>query len=570
MVVAGAGISVSAGIPDFRSSTGLFKTLKREHGLKSSGKDLFDAAVYKDADSTTTFHAMIRNLATATRTAEATPFHHLLATLAQEGRLLRLYTQNVDGIDTSLPPLATQIPLPKKGPWPKTVQLHGTLEHMTCTKCNRISEFDADLFDGPTPPSCRHCEEADGIRTQHAGKRSHGIGVLRPRMVLYNEHNPDDEAIGSVVKADMRTRPDALIVVGTTLKVPGVKRIVKEMTQIVRDRRDGVTVWINNDPPPALKDYDWDLVVRGPCDGVAAHAAMRKWDEPEEECHLVSEEDVEKVKREKGLSQVVITSPSKKNKTMERVQGIMTPAASPKMKPARSPTKAAPIPAPMLAKTVKGAKKKQTTLGAKRKAENTKPATKPTAVISKKAPATKAAAARRKTMTTTNNRTKKTAEPIKLNFKTSKNMQPISIKKDASVPPSKPLREVKPAPVVEIPLPMQPLSPSSSRNNGSPPYAPQYFSPKAPSYSPISSPHRAPPYSPIPMPLSSPLKAKMPAYRGVRNSLATSPVDSRKATSSTQDEWETWEVKQHRVVTPPSAPRGMYDLLHSPTTPTRP
>ncbi|KAH0251502.1 hypothetical protein KCU71_g23255, partial [Aureobasidium melanogenum] len=43
VVVAGAGISVSAGIPDFRSSTGLFNSLRAQHNLKGSGKDLFDA-----------------------------------------------------------------------------------------------------------------------------------------------------------------------------------------------------------------------------------------------------------------------------------------------------------------------------------------------------------------------------------------------------------------------------------------------------------------------------------------------------------------------------------------------
>lgn len=44
----GAGISVRAGIPDFRSSEGLFQTLKRDNPREalSSGKDLFDASVF--------------------------------------------------------------------------------------------------------------------------------------------------------------------------------------------------------------------------------------------------------------------------------------------------------------------------------------------------------------------------------------------------------------------------------------------------------------------------------------------------------------------------------------------
>jgi NAD-dependent histone deacetylase SIR2 len=44
----GAGISVQAGIPDFRSPEGLFQSLKRDKPRDSlaSGKDLFDASVF--------------------------------------------------------------------------------------------------------------------------------------------------------------------------------------------------------------------------------------------------------------------------------------------------------------------------------------------------------------------------------------------------------------------------------------------------------------------------------------------------------------------------------------------
>ncbi|KAF1911797.1 DHS-like NAD/FAD-binding domain-containing protein [Ampelomyces quisqualis] len=330
VVIAGAGISVSAGIPDFRSATGLFNSLKKEHKLKSSGKDLFDASVYQDDDSTSKFHDMVRNLSQATKSAQPTAFHHLLATLAQEGRLMRLYTQNVDGIDTSLPPLSTQIPFPKKGPWPKTVQVHGGLDYMVCSKCHNLAPFDADMFNGPTPPPCPTCVETDNVR-QVAEKRSHGIGRLRPRMVLYNEHNPDDEAIGSCAGADLRLRPDAVIVAGTTLKVPGVRRIAREMCRTVKDRRDGVTVWINNDPEPVGKDLEdvWDLVVKGPCDEVARHANMRRWDDPMD-YKEVTDADVSRIK-EKQRAEVVIGTPRKP--AVIRNAGHLTPGQSPRILP---------------------------------------------------------------------------------------------------------------------------------------------------------------------------------------------------------------------------------------------
>ncbi|EXJ85012.1 hypothetical protein A1O3_05687 [Capronia epimyces CBS 606.96] len=315
VVIAGAGMSVSAGIPDFRSSHGLFRSLRDEHKLKSSGKMLFDASVYRDDHSTSSFHEMVRKLSKMAENAKPSAFHRFLARLSVEGRLLRLYTQNVDGLETSLPPLATQVPLSHKAPWPQTIQLHGGLEKMMCQKCRHVSDFQAHLFDGPTPPLCPQCVAADTLRTTHAGKRSHGVGRLRPRIVLYNEHNPDDEAIGAVTRADFRTRPDAVIVVGTSMKIPAVRRIVHEMCQIVRDRREGTTIWLNRDPVPPGKDLEncWDLIVKGDCDDVARLAGLKEWDDPSPDVtETYTETDLHNVKSSQGEIEVVIPATARK------------------------------------------------------------------------------------------------------------------------------------------------------------------------------------------------------------------------------------------------------------------
>ncbi|KAI0117721.1 DHS-like NAD/FAD-binding domain-containing protein [Nemania sp. FL0031] len=356
VVIAGAGISVSAGIPDFRSSSGLFATLPKEHGLKGSGKHLFDASVYKHDSTTEYFHTMVRDLSQLVKNAKPTPFHHLLASLAREGRLLRLYTQNVDGLETSMEPLSTVVPLQPKGPWPRTIQLHGGLEKMVCSKCNEISQFDASLFEGPQAPLCKGCEETDNVRTSHAGKRSHGIGRLRPRMVLYNEYNPDEEAIANVFRADLRARPDAVVVVGTSMKIPGVRNMVKDMCKKTRDRRDGITAWINLDPEPSGADLKncWDLVVRGKCDDIASLVHLPRFDESIDQGvetivdNAKYESDVRRVKLEveirRGLPQsskeeAPESSPVKaKLPSIGQVQGIPTPSASPRMRTAL-PTK---------------------------------------------------------------------------------------------------------------------------------------------------------------------------------------------------------------------------------------
>jgi NAD-dependent histone deacetylase SIR2 len=276
---------------------------------------------------------MVRELSHLTQKAKPTPFHHMLATIAEEGRLMRLYTQNVDGIECALEPLATTVPLNKKGPWPKTVQLHGGLSKMVCSKCGHLSDFNGALFEGPEPPLCGECEETDRLRVL-GGLRSHGIGRLRPRMVLYNEFNPDEEAIGAVSHADLKSRPDAVLVVGTSLKVPGIRRLVKELCAVTRGRRGGCTAWVNYDPEPVgidVKDC-WDLVIRGECDEVARHVALPHWDD--KECgpyKVIPPNEGQGIKSE---YEVVLTS---KALDVVKKEGFITPGASPRQ---QSPSRA--------------------------------------------------------------------------------------------------------------------------------------------------------------------------------------------------------------------------------------
>ncbi|RCI15146.1 hypothetical protein L249_6790 [Ophiocordyceps polyrhachis-furcata BCC 54312] len=350
VVIAGAGISVSAGIPDFRSSTGLFATARTQHKLKASGKHLFDASVYKHDSSTQSFHAMVRQMAHLTSKASPTPFHHLVASLAKEGRLLRLYSQNIDCIDTSMDPLYTTVPLEPKAPWPPTIQLHGGLQKMVCTKCGDLKPFNGDLFDGPEPPPCAECQKTDEVRTAFAGKRSHGIGRLRPRFVLYNEFNPDEEAIGKVVRADLKARPDAVVVVGTTLKVPGTRRLVKEMCQVARGRKDGFTAWINIDPQPKGLEFKdcWDLVVRSRCDDVAKLAELPPYDCEIGDDYLVSPNHF------KGLP---------KNNIQVGILSAPSPASDASCGPVVARAMPTPRPSPPASsRTLAAAKNRQTTI----------------------------------------------------------------------------------------------------------------------------------------------------------------------------------------------------------------
>ncbi|KAJ5664604.1 NAD-dependent protein deacetylase hst4 [Penicillium macrosclerotiorum] len=349
VVIAGAGISTSAGIPDFRSTDGLFKSLQKKHNLKASGKLLFDAAVYQDDALTAPFHEMVRSLSVEAANCKPTKFHEMLARLGKENRLKRLYTQNIDGLETSMKPLETEIPLSVKGRWPVTIQLHGSITKMVCQKCRYLCDLMPNRFCEADPPECDECSVKNEVR-QTSGQRSHGVGRMRPRIVLYNEHNPDEEAITSVMNADVRSRPRVLVVAGTSLKIPGVRRLVKSLCTVIRSRKDGVTMFINNEPPVG-KEFEncFDLIVQGTTDEVADLVKLKHWEDPTPyEMSLPepvfgpqssSEEELSSSDSEQKQNNfaVVVSTPKKRPRNET---GLFTPSSSHDEKPAtKKPTK---------------------------------------------------------------------------------------------------------------------------------------------------------------------------------------------------------------------------------------
>ncbi|GMM35675.1 NAD-dependent histone deacetylase [Saccharomycopsis crataegensis] len=297
--VSGAGMSVAAGIPDFRSSNGLFqggisvekkkqtgdtttdednrRYPKRDPSLNSRGssssKQLFTSNVYSDSSLTPLFHNLILNLHKIISQTQPTKFHNFLNDLSENGRLLRLYTQNIDCLDTDLPHLSTVTPLHNclKQCYPKTIQLHGSLMTMCCSKCQWISNMTPSVFSNPKPVECPECRELNSVRSI-VGKRTQTSGIIRPRFVLYNEFHPDGEIIGKITEHDLKkNKPDCLVVVGTSLKIPGVRRLVKEMTKVVKSQAGGCVIWVNLEKPSSadlqfMKELD--LVVVGDCQKV--------------------------------------------------------------------------------------------------------------------------------------------------------------------------------------------------------------------------------------------------------------------------------------------------------------
>ncbi|KAA1478523.1 DHS-like NAD/FAD-binding domain-containing protein [Dentipellis sp. KUC8613] len=297
-VVCGAGISVGAGIPDFRSSDGLFQSLKRDNPFLSSGKDLFDASVFNSEQTLSLFYRMIAHLSEISGTASPTLFHTLLRSLDDRRSLLRVYTQNIDALesktgisfgvpeiegkrykprsrgkgkapalaaDTGSDPVYTSR-LPSPPPeTPRCIPLHGTLKSLHCQTCTHsfpLTDHLSSLSAG-VPPYCPECAALEETR-QLVGKRSRGVGKLRPSVVLYNEDHKDGEEVGEVVRKDLmgnskgrgRNGADLLLVVGTSLRVPGTKRIVREFSKAVRSRASSRNSAKVVDPGPSTRNED--------------------------------------------------------------------------------------------------------------------------------------------------------------------------------------------------------------------------------------------------------------------------------------------------------------------------
>ncbi|KAJ2406527.1 NAD-dependent deacetylase hst3 [Coemansia sp. RSA 2526] len=292
LVITGAGISVSSGIPDFRSPTGLFHQLKQKYPSSvTNGRDLFDATLFHDASMVNVFYSFMGELRTLIDRATCTPTHAFIKQLDEHGKLLRCYTQNIDslekrvGLETAFVQDEDAVDsadsaskrrkqtMDKK--FTRAVQLHGDLDTLICTICHTKCPFSHKLaleFREGTPPPCPRCKEIEVIRGI-VGKRSQTTGVLRPDIVLYNEMHPQGELIGSLNEYDLKRRPDLLIVIGTSLKIPGIKRMIREMSRCVHDSAQrtqragaGKVIFINRDEPPRGWDDVFDYFIEGDAD----------------------------------------------------------------------------------------------------------------------------------------------------------------------------------------------------------------------------------------------------------------------------------------------------------------
>ncbi|WRT66437.1 uncharacterized protein IL334_003393 [Kwoniella shivajii] len=263
VVVSGAGISCSSGIPDFRSADGLYSLVKSRYpDTFFTGKDLFSSGLFSNPSTTSIFYTFIAELAISCSKAEPTKTHHFIKKLEQKGKLLRSYTQNVDGLERRLGLESGGRGKGFKKKTTRNVELHGDLGRVRCVLCFKDFQVDmehTELFRQGLAPDCPACEERCQSRISRSA-RATPIGTLRPSIVLYDEPHPLGDDIGSLTTYDLSRQPDLLLIMGTSLKVHGLKRLVKEFAKSVHtgSKKRGLVIFVNATPPPAK---EWEGII---------------------------------------------------------------------------------------------------------------------------------------------------------------------------------------------------------------------------------------------------------------------------------------------------------------------
>lgn len=244
---------------------------------KLRGQDLFDSRVFQNAASTTVFYQFIASLRQKIRdeVRATSSVHKFLRVLRDGGRLMRCYTQNIDGLETR-EGLVTDLTrgkgnkrrfmkkhyeVPRPGHVQGTdfdggcevVQLHGDLEKLRCTMCAVQYEWtdeETEIYLEGAAPNCQKCKVKSEDR-KASGKRGLAVGCLRPNIVLYGEDHPSNSLLTPLIPFDASCQPEVMIIMGTSLKVFGLQKMVREFAKAVHAHKNGKgrVIFVNRTRP---------------------------------------------------------------------------------------------------------------------------------------------------------------------------------------------------------------------------------------------------------------------------------------------------------------------------------
>ena len=173
----GAGVSTESGIPDFRSTDGLYR-----QEYKYPPETILSHTFFEKHPEE--FFRFYRAKLIPDRDVKPNAAHRRLAELEREGKLRAVITQNIDGLHQAAGSR-------------NVIELHGSVHRCRCARCGK-----------PCP------EEA--VNTGEGVPRCKCGGVLRPEVVLYEEPLAERDITAAV---NFIRAADVLIVGGTSLAV---------------------------------------------------------------------------------------------------------------------------------------------------------------------------------------------------------------------------------------------------------------------------------------------------------------------------------------------------------------
>jgi NAD-dependent histone deacetylase SIR2 len=232
VVLTGAGISTSAGIPDFRSpDTGLYSNLARLD--LPYPEAVFDISFFRENPQP--FYMLAQELYPGKYMP--TVAHAFIALLARKNLLHMLFTQNIDCLERMA-----------GVPSEKVIEAHGSFATQRCIECK--TEFPDEFMkefvkEGKIP----HCPECDGL--------------VKPDIVFFGEALPERFHSHNHVPA----QADLMIIIGTSLSV-------HPFAALPDYAMEGVPrVLLNMERVGSLGSRPDDVLVLGDCDGAVRKLA---------------------------------------------------------------------------------------------------------------------------------------------------------------------------------------------------------------------------------------------------------------------------------------------------------
>ncbi|GAA5848320.1 hypothetical protein JCM3766R1_004661 [Sporobolomyces carnicolor] len=292
LVLTGAGVSTSCGIPDFRSPTGLYARLKAQGTWElDDPQDMFDLRFFKERPDV--FYSFAKEIYPSNFIPS--PCHRFVRLLELNDKLLRNYTQNIDG-------LFEQVGVERM------LNCHGSFASASCLNCRTTypgSFIESDVFASRVPlcPACTQAAAAafaaekkkqldsttppikkkrklvnewerddndDDDEDGTGGEGLYGYGngwrdkaIIKPDIVFFGENLSDE--FDRKLLAD-RDQVDLLIVMGTSLRVSPVAQLPSHLPHSIPQ------ILINRDP---VSHHNFDLCLLGDGDTIVEYLCRR-------------------------------------------------------------------------------------------------------------------------------------------------------------------------------------------------------------------------------------------------------------------------------------------------------